>query len=107
MSLTAKGHVYLWLQNDRIFLVEKTDVKTRIGEETSEITFYVEDLENKKKLKMKTLVDSNLVHDLVEHAHLDTEDVFVIKQTGEHVLTWRSYPEEELKPLLEKLREKK
>lgn len=107
MSLMAKGSVYLWLENDRIFFVEKTKVKTRIGDETSKITFYVEDLKNKKKLKMTTEVDSNLVHDLAEHAQLDTKDVFIIKQTGEHELTWRSYPEEELKPFLEKLKEKK
>ena len=101
-EIESKGPVYLWLENDRIFLVEKTQIDTRIGEEISKITFYVVDNKTKEKLKMSTKVDSNLVHDLYEHASLDTADVFVIKKTGEHELTWRAYPEEELKLLLEK-----
>jgi len=106
-EIESKGPVYLWLENDRIFFVEKAHVDTKIGEKTSKITFYVEDNETKKKLKMSTEVDSNLVHDLYEHASLDTADVFIIKQTGEHELTWRAYPEEELKLFMEELREKK
>lgn len=105
-TFRAKGPVFLWLENDKIFLVEKADFDTRIGEEISKITFYVQDNQTEKRFKMTTKVDSNLVHDLVEHAHLDTEDVFIIKQTGEHELTWRAYPEEEWKLLLDKKKKK-
>jgi len=105
-EIESKGPVYLWLENNRIFLVEKAQLDTKIGEEISKITFFVEDNKTKEKLKMSTDVDSNLVHDLYEHASLNTADVFIIKQTGEHELTWKTYPAEELNLLL-KNKEKK
>lgn len=107
MPLVSKGSVYLWSKNDEILLVEKMDLETRTGEETSKITFHATNLEDKKRWKIAAEVDSNLLHDLVEFSDLDTRDVFLVKQTGEGKLVYGTYPKEEWKHRLEKLREKK
>ncbi len=105
--MRAKGPVYLWSQDNEIFLVEKMDLETRTREETSRITFHVVNLEDTKKWKIAAEVDSNLIHDLVKFSGLDTKDIFLIKQTEKGTLVHGTYPEKEWTSRLEKLRGKK
>ena len=107
MSLMAKGAVCLWLQNDEIYFVKKMDAEWKMGDMISKITFHAERLTDKKKFRFTAKVDSNLLHDLADFCNVSTEDVFIIRQTRENEVTWRVYPEEEWKPFLEKLKEKK
>ena len=104
MPLVMKRPVYLWSKNDEIFLVESIDLETGVGDAAGTVAFHAVKLEDKQRSRIAAEVDSNLLDKLVEFSSLQTDDIFLVKQTDPGQFVYGIYPSEEWKARLEKLR---